>query len=82
MLTLKNIKKTNDSISAEYFPEKEKQCGFIKVDLATLEIVEKRVAPTENADDTVYSAPAAGRLRQYIDNNVTEFPETAHVIWY
>jgi hypothetical protein len=40
MVILKNIKKTNDNISADYFPEGKEPKGFMKMDLTNEEIIE------------------------------------------
>ena len=40
MVILKNIKKTNDTISADYYPEGKEPKGFMKMKLKDEEIIE------------------------------------------
>ena len=40
MTVLKKIKKTNDTIEAEYYPENMDKKGFMKIDCLTGEVIE------------------------------------------
>ena len=53
MVTLKNIKKVSDSISADYYPEGKEPAGFMEIRIPDGEIVEH-----ENA--SMFAAPLIG----------------------
>lgn len=42
MVTLRNIKRTNDYISADYYPEEADEVGYMRMSLATHKVVEHR----------------------------------------
>ena len=74
MIILKNIKKTEDNISADYYPEGKEQKGFMRINLANSEVVEH-----ENA-----SAFAAALVRSELRRlaKMDDPPKEKTVLWY
>lgn len=74
MVILKNIKKVNDSISTNYYPEGKEPKGFIKIRISDGEVMEH-----ENAN--MFAAPHVKRELKRIAK-MENPPEEKTVIWY
>lgn len=79
MLKLKNIKRNNDLITANYDPEHTGELGFISLDLKTGDVVESK-ASTYDADFPTHLNHAISALRKMI--SMEELPEERTVMWY
>lgn len=81
MVRLRNIKRDEKIIEADYFPEGKEDFGHVAVDIKTKEIISVTMAKEdlECYYDT-YFGFAARRLRELID--AEELPETCLVMWY
>ena len=82
MVTLKNIKKGNKIISADYYPEDSTEPGYIVVDLETEEIILNR-SPKEH--EKYYSYSWYTRYARYGLLEVAKsgkIPEKKVVMWY
>lgn len=74
MVILKNITKTSDAISAEYYPEGKKIKGFMKIGLNGKEVIEH---------DNVSSFAAPHVRRELIRlAKMEEVPKEKTVLWY
>lgn len=74
MVILKNVKKTRDSISADYYPEGRKEKGFMRLNLTSGEVVQH-----DNAD--MFSAPHVRYELQRL-SRLDNPPSEKTVIWY
>lgn len=74
MTVLKNIQKTTDSISADYYPEGEYPKGFMKIRLSDGKIMEHENVSSLSAPHVLYEL----RRLAKIDNP----PKEKTVIWY
>lgn len=79
MLKLKNIKKNNGVISAEYDPENSGELGNISVDVEQERVVDFNVS---KLDDTfpIYANHAVDALIKMKDDK--ELPKEKLVMWY
>lgn len=74
MVILKNIIKTNDNISADYYPEGKNQKGFMKIRLEDETIVEHNMSSMFAAPHVMYELRRLAKL----DNP----PKEKTVLWY
>ena len=74
MVILKNIKKTEHSISAEYYPEGREPMGFMKMRISDQKVIEHEKA----------SAFAASHVRNELKRlaEMDNPPKEKTVIWY
>lgn len=74
MVILKNIKKTNDTISAEYFPEGKEPKGFMEMNL-----VNEKIIKHNNA-----SSFAAAHVKQELKRlaKMEKPPKEKTLLWY
>lgn len=79
MLKLKNIKRTNDVISAEYDPEDSGELGSVSVDIKSKEITDYRLSKLDE-DFPIYLNHAADALVEMASKK--ELPEERLVMWY
>jgi hypothetical protein len=82
MVTLTRIKKINNIVTAEYYPEDKKQdLGKITYDIAKKEVIDKKYC---NIDETSflqsYFHKAVTGIEKCVNKN--EYPETLRVMWY
>lgn len=74
MVTLKNVKRDENSVSADYYPEGEEPKGFMRLDATTREVIEHErsgiMAPTH----------VRNLLNRMLD--LDKYPEEATVFWY
>lgn len=74
MVILKNIRKTNSCISADYYPEGKEPSGFMKIQILDGEVVEHENASSFAAPHVKYELERLAKL---------EFPPTEKtVLWY
>lgn len=74
MVILKNIKKTNDTISADYYPEGKEPKGFMKMKLKNEEIIEHDNTSSFAATHVRYELRRLAKM----DNP----PKEKTVLWY
>ena len=74
MVILKNIRKTSNNISAEYYPEGKTPKGFMKLRLADGEVLEHDMASIFAAPHVRYEMKRLAKL----DNP----PKEKTVLWY
>ncbi len=79
MLRLKNIKKNNETIQADYYPEGASERGFVKINSCTREIIESKLTSYDGAVKA-YMSHAATALERLIDSK--SLPEEQVVMWY
>jgi len=78
MITLKNIKRENNIISADYYIEDEPGRGYIEVDFLTGKIVFLQAPPGyENFSCASHAKRELMRL-----SKVEKLPERKVVLWY
>ncbi len=74
MVVLKNIRKTSDSISADYYPEGKEPSGFMKMQILDGEVVEHENTSSFAAPHVKYELERLAKL---------ESPPTEKtVLWY
>lgn len=79
MVKLKNIKKSNGLIQADYYPEDSLEFGFIKLDCSTGEVVESQ--EIEKYDPIgMYRYHAINCLQEL--SKQTNIPENYIRMWY
>ena len=78
MITLRNIKRTNNIIEADYYPENENVFGHVAIDLNTKEIISN--VDAEGYENTTCATHAKYELLRMKD--LKEFPEKRVVLWY
>lgn len=80
MLHVKNVIKSDDCLSADYFYRDTNDVGHITLNLNTGEVIEKRL----NKEDETYEGGSVGKvvrfLRKMIKTN--RYPESADYMWY
>jgi hypothetical protein len=74
MVILKNIKKTNNDISAEYFPEGKEPMGFMRMSFENGEIIEHKNSSSFAAAHVRYELKRLAKL----DNP----PKEKTILWY
>lgn len=79
MLKLKNIKKNNGIISAEYDPEDSGKIGSISIDIESGKTIESNVSELDN-EFPIYLNHAIDALLEMKDKE--EMPEERLVMWY
>lgn len=79
MLRLKNIKKNDKIIQADYYPEDTMECGFVKINSYSHEILESKLTSYDGVTKT-YMSHAATALARLIDSK--SLPEERVVMWY
>lgn len=79
MLKLKNIKKNNGIISAEYDPEDSGKIGSITVDIESEKMIESNASELDN-EFPIYLNHAITALLEMKDDE--EIPEEKLVMWY
>ncbi len=79
MLRLKNIRKNNGAIQADYFPENAKEQGFLSVDCNTGEILDSEITSYDEPFNG-YLAHAAQALARIAKADTV--PEEQLVMWY
>lgn len=74
MVILKNIKKTENSISADYYPEGKKPKGFMKIQIDGYKVIEHEKA----------SAFAAAHVRNELKRlaETNNPPKEKTILWY
>ena len=74
MVTLKNIKKVSDSISADYYPEGKEPAGFMEIRIPDGEIVEHQNV----------SSFAAAHVKRELKRlaKMKEPPKEKTILWY
>ena len=78
MLTLRNIKRTNNIIEADFYPEGEKVFGHVVVDLNT-----EKIITFTNPEGYKYSTcPLHAKYELLRMKDLKEFPEKRVVLWY
>ncbi len=78
MLKLKNIKKDNDIISCDVFPEGDNQKGILKYDLLNKSIIELKMP-----NDYNYLAPYIVYATRYFDKtDLEKIPKEKTFMWY
>ena len=75
MVVLKNIRKTESRISADYYPEGKEPRGFMSIRLSDGEIIEHKDADS-------FMAPANVLLELERLAKVENPPEEKTVLWY
>ena len=82
MVTLEKIKKTNNIISAEYFPEDSKQdVGTFIYDIEKHEVIEHKYCQKDSkANLKTYFNKAIKAIEKCIEND--SYPETVEYMWY
>ena len=78
MLTLRNIKRTNNIIEADFYPENENVYGHVVVDLDTEDIISYTQA--KGYEHSTCPTHALYELLRMKD--LKEFPEKRVVLWY
>lgn len=74
MVILKNIKKTKNDISADYYPEGKQENGFMRIRLSDNEVIEHEMASMFSAPHVRSELIRLGKL----DNP----PLEKTVLWY
>jgi hypothetical protein len=78
MITLKNLQRNKDIISAEVYPETYNKPGFIAVDVRKEKIVDFKEAP-----DSPYLSGRLHAMREIIRmKDMSVLPEKRVVLWY
>lgn len=78
MLILRNIKRNDLTIEAEYFPENGKSAGFLRVKMGTGEVLEHR-----KAKGYEYSTAPSHAKNELIRLSKRErLPEEKTVMWF
>ena len=76
MLILKNIKKINGCISADYYPEGAEPHGSMKINIDTLEI-EEHIRPPKS-----FMAPAHAERELIRLSKLDNLPKEKIVLWF
>lgn len=79
MLKLKNIKKNNGIISADYDPENSGDLGSVSIDVKSREVKTKNISKSDVLFP-IYLNHAIDALRKLIDEE--EIPEEKLIMWY
>ncbi len=79
MLRLKNIKKNNETIQADYYPEDTMECGFVKISSYSHEILESKLTSYDGVIKA-YMSHAVTALERLVDSK--SLPEERVVMWY
>ncbi|MCC8073274.1 MAG: hypothetical protein LIO62_04025, partial [Clostridiales bacterium] len=79
MVTLKNIKKTDEYIEANYIPEDSNEIGYLKVDLKNLTVIDKKLTSFDTPFKAYMSMAKNGLERLKDDPKI---PEKYIVMWY
>ena len=79
MLHLKNIKKNENLIEADYAPECRGEYGHIKIDLSNEDNIEIVKTPMDK-DSNFYIAPAIGKLYDLSEKD--DIPNELKLVWY
>lgn len=79
MLKLKNLKKNNGIISAEYDPENSGELGSISIDVQDGSLVESKASKMDSSFP-IYLNHAVEALRKLKDEK--ELPEEKLIMWY
>ena len=82
MVTLKNVTKTNNILSVDYFPEgNENDTGHIEFDIKSNKAIKTHYCKEdENSFLKTYSHKAVLAIKKLVRKN--EFPETYAFMWY
>lgn len=78
MIKLKNIKKTAQTIEADFYPEESKEAGHMVFDFLTGEVLECFVP--EGYRNLTYASHAKMALRDLAKKEALE--ETYTILWY
>ena len=79
MVTLKNIKKGNKIISADYYPEDSTEPGHIVVDIESQKII-SQITAKEDEGWGLYAIHARNGLLEVAKSG--KIPEKKVVMWY
>lgn len=79
MLKLKNIKRNNGLITANYDPESTGELGFISLDLKTGDVVESKASKYDE-DMPTHLQHGISALKKLIKEDT--LPEEKLVMWY
>lgn len=79
MVTVKNLKRTDKTIEADFYPENSSEAGHIVVDIASGEIL-SRVEARGYERRFSYTAHARQALLEFARSD--ELPEKHVVMWY
>lgn len=74
MIVLKNIQKTADSISADYYPEGKMPKGFMRISLVDGTVMEHKNACSISATHVLYELRRLAKLESP--------PDEKTVLWY
>lgn len=83
MLTLKNIKRSNSQIEADYFPEGKFDPGHIVLDIKTEKVLSAKKSPKDYYDDidvSFYFPHAVTLLKEAL--KMDSIPEELMSMWY
>lgn len=82
MVTLTKIEKLNNIVTAEYYPEGEKQdVGKIIYDIAKKEVIDKKYCDIDKTSFLQsYFHKAVIGIEKCVKKN--EYPETLRIMWY
>ena len=79
MLKLKNIRRNNGIIAANYDPENTGELGFVSLDFQTGEVIESRASKYDE-DMPVYLRHSISALKKLTEEEI--LPEEKMVMWY
>lgn len=79
MVKLKNIRRNERTIEADFYPEDSKEAGHILIDVQSKEVLE-RTYPKEYEGRFSYATHAKRALLELAEKE--ELPETYTVMWY
>lgn len=79
MLKLKNIRRNNNIISAEYDPEDSGEIGSISIEISSGKVIESKITKLDNPIP-MYLYHATRALEKIL--NEDELPKEKLVMWY
>ena len=81
MVLLKNIKKTDDYIEADYYPEATDAAGHIRIG-NDKNVISVSYSEEDNSVLRSYFVHARKRLRELLDVESNSVPKETVVMWY
>ncbi len=80
MISVKNVKKINNRLSADYYYRDPSDIGHVTLDVNTGEILQRQ--PNEEDNSRAYSY--FGKVIQFLEMMIKadNYPESADFIWY
>lgn len=79
MLQLKNIRKNDNTIQADYYPEDREEHGFVIIDCKTGDIINSKTTPSDG-ELCMYRYHAAYALGRLAKQEMV--PDSQRVMWY